>query len=176
MRVELPPGHKHDWTLKNVQGASKDGASWLVPAQFCAEKVVKGVINDVMLDDRKALAEAIDYLDGFVFSGDLDLTPGEAETLGLAAGGVVFSDPSFVRTADPGLGPEPLYEYPFKVRSFDVVRSEETGDERYSAKLSVLCGNAGWTALRTRFCSPMDARTLPLDGRHVKGKWVRRRG
>ncbi len=54
MRVELPPGHKHEWTLKNkVEGASKDGPTWLVPAQNCADKTVKGIINDVILDDRK---------------------------------------------------------------------------------------------------------------------------
>lgn len=170
MRVELPPGHKHEYTLKaSVPDAIKDGPTWLVPAASCADKVVKSIINDVILDDRKLLGECIDYLEGFVFTGDLDLSDGEEGALGLIPGATAFADPSFLRAADPTLTAEPLHEYPFKVVSF------ARDDERARTTLAVMTGNAGWAALRERFAGSASVRTALLDSRHVKGKWSRRR-
>ncbi len=172
MRVELPPGHKHEWTLKNkVEGASKDGPTWLVPAQNCADKTVKGIINDVILDDRKVLADAVDYLGGFAFQGDLDLEDGEEGLIGLIPGTVVFADRSFLLKADPDLTAEPLHEYALLVRSF----ARDAAGERATARLAVLSGPDGWTALRTRFATSRSIRSRSLDVRHVKGKWVRKR-
>jgi len=172
MRLELPPGHKHEWTLKNkVEGADKDGPTWLVPARHCADSLVKGVITDVIRDDRKVLSDAVDYLDGFAFEGGLDLTPGEAGAIGLIPGNVVFADPSFIRAADPDLGQEPVHEYALAVRSY----KEDPEGERTTVRLAVVTGQDGWAALRARFSSPQGVRSPSLDVRHVKGKWARKR-
>ena len=171
MRVELPQGHLHEYTLKEeVSGAYRDGAAWLLPAAICANKTVKGVILDVVEDDRKLLADAIDYLDGFVFSGDLDLVPEEVGEIGLVPGATVFADPSFIRKADPNIGPEPLHEYPLRVLGY------QYGDEGCSARLEVLAGEDGWKALGARYGRAQSTRTKPLDVTHVAGKWTRRRG
>lgn len=171
MRVQLPPGHQHEYTLAHdVAGAFKDGQVWLLPAQICANKVVKKIILDVVEDDRLALAAAIDYLDGFVFTGELDVVPDEIGQIGLAAGGIVFADPSFVRLADQNIGVEPLHEYPMRVAGLEPSR------EGWSARLAVLAGEAGWRALGTRYAKPREGRSKALDGTHLSGRWVRRRG
>lgn len=176
VRVELPPGYKHEWTLKSkVRGASKDGPTWLVPAAFCSAPEVKAMLTDVVLDDKQALSDSIDYLQGFVFSGDLDLADDEAGALGLVPGGMCFADPSFVLATDANLGKEPVLEYPLLCREYAEVGGQD-GSSRRSLKFSVITGKEGWTALRTRFSSSMSTRSATLDVRHVKGRWVRRRG
>lgn len=170
IRLSLPPGHVHDWTLKNaVKGPEKDGNSWLIPAIYCDDGPIKNVIRDVIRDDMKALATAIDYLGGFTFSGKLDLTDGEAEAIGLAVGQRVFANPSFLRKADPIIGPEPVTEYVLQVASLEAV------DDKVAASLKVVHGQDAWKALRARYAKAVEARSMPLDMRHLWGKWVKRR-
>jgi hypothetical protein len=175
MRVELPPGHQHEYTLKHdISGAFKDGPVWLVPASICANKTVKGVIIDVVEDDRRALSDALDYLEGFVFSGQLDIVHDEIGDIGLIPRSVVFADPSFIRKADANIGPEPLHEYPLEVLAFG--RAQDQPDGPYQGRFRVLTGDEAHFALRTRFAKPVSVRTKPLDNCHVAGKWSRRRG
>jgi hypothetical protein len=170
MRLQLPQGHAHEYTLKEeVAGAFLDGRVWLLPAAICANKTVKGIILDVVEDDRRALSDAIDYLEGFVFSGELVLVPEEAGEIGLIPGATVFADPSFIRKADANIGLEPLHEYPLRVLE---VRE---GESSHHAKLEVLTGEEGWRALGARYGKGLAVRSKPLDVTHLYGRWSRRR-
>ena len=170
IRIVLPAGHVHEWTLKNaVKGPEKEGNSWLIRAVYCDDGPIKNVIRDVIRDDMKALAAAIDYLGGFSLSGSLDLTESEVLALGLVKGAKVFANPSFMRKADPIIGPEPVTEYVLEVLS------TSQADDKVAVTLKVVHGADAWKALRARYAKPLDARTMPLDVRHLWGKWVRRR-
>lgn len=169
VRIELPRGHKHEYTLKSdVPGAERDGHMWLLPADICNGPVAKGVIQDVINDDRAALSGSLDYLEGYVISGEMALGPGEDEDLGLVPEAVVFADPSFVRAADAGIPQEPLKLYPLRVLS------TEQGETGPKVRLAFLTGVDAYRYLRHRL-RPSAPQAPVLDLRHVKGKWSRRR-
>lgn len=171
IRLALPPGHVHEWTLKNsIKGPEKVGNSWFIQAIYCDDGPVKNVIRDVMRDDMKALSAAVDYLAGFRFSGKLDLTQGEPEAIGLAVGSVIFANPAFMRKADPILEPERITEYVLEVASM-----ERDEDDKVAVTLRVVHGQECWKALRVRYARPPEKRSKPLDVGHLWGKWVKRR-
>lgn len=167
VRLELPRGHRHEYLLRKHEGVERDGNSWLIPSVFCADDSIKKALRDAIQDDRAALSKAIDYLEGFSLSGELDLAQGEEAGLGLVPGSVCFADPSFVKKADPSLPSEPVRFYPLEVVSF-----ARDGFEART-KLNFVCGDRGWAALRKRLGEDAPS---PLDVRHVKGEWVRKRG
>lgn len=170
VRLELPRGHKHDWTLKEGGKAEKDDDSWLIPATVLDDPVIKKVVQEVVADDRKALGDALDYLEGFVIYGDLDLAEGEIASIGLQPGEIVSAEPSFVRKVDQGIPAEPIAIYPLRVVSI------EKGEQGVRARLAFVTGSEAYTFLRRK----LDPRRLGdpdpvLDTRHVTGRWARRR-
>lgn len=171
VRLELPRGHKHEYTLKNkIPEAELDGQSWLIPAGICDRTDVKGVLADCVGDDRKALGDCLDYLEGYTISGRLTLVSGELEQLGLSDGALVFSDPSFIRKVDDDIPAEPLKLYPLRVSS--IAPGEDGGVE---AKLRFVTGPDAYALLRERLIPGKTAAPV-LDVRHVEGRWTRRRG
>lgn len=170
-RLELPRGHKHEWTLKsNVKGAILDGQMWLLPSGICPDIEARQVINDVIKDDRTALTTCLDYMGGFTLTGELNLAEGEELQIGLEIGNTVFADPSFVRKADAGIPAEPMKLYPMRV--VDVGPSPSGGS---TGKFAFITGDEAYQALRQRL-NPHEAKGMVLDVRHVTGKWVRKRG
>lgn len=172
-RIELPRGHKHEYTLKsNVNGAQLDGQMWLLPAAICPNVDAKRVLADVITDDRRALADAMDYLNGYTLTGGLKLAAAEDQAIGLEEGAVLCVDPSFVRKADASIPAEPLKAYVMRVVS---VGPSDDPEADGTAKLAFVVGDEAHAFLRDVLAT--DAVKKPiLDVRHIHGKWVRRRG
>jgi hypothetical protein len=173
IRVEVPPGHKHEWTLKNLDKqkmAERDGVSYLVPAAYCTNAAVVDVLKTIAEDDRSALATAVDYLEEFTLRGELSLAPEEVEMFGLnqAANSIVFAEPSFVRAADGSIPSEPIDAYPLRLLMF---KPAEGGGE---AKFAFITGIDAWKIIRQRNAGDMPGKALA--SRQCKGHWARRRG
>lgn len=169
VRIGLPRGHRFEYTFKKIDGVEKDGETWTFPASICNSPRVTEVIKDVVKDDRDFLFKLVDYLDGFVMSGDLNLAEGDVEALGLKVGALVAADPSFVRRIYPDIANEPVSYYVFRLLSL-----EPNGDF-FAAKLAFVTGDDCYKHLRRRLAPGLPELSLPLDMRHAEGKWVRRR-
>jgi hypothetical protein len=173
VRLRVAPGHKHEYSLRDLKSDGVDregyGGDWIIPAVFCLDKKILGILKDILTDDRAALASMIDYMEGFTLTGTLGLIDDERREIGVEAGGMVYAVPAFVRKADPTLKKENLIEHPFKVVS---VAPAEDG---LSVVLAFATGAAAWNGLRLRYGKPAAERSRPLDMRHAVGKWVRRR-
>lgn len=170
VRLEMPRGHKHEWTLRESGKAEEDDRSWLLQSTVLGDPTIKAVVQDVVQDDKRALAAALDYLSGFVIYGDLNLAEGEIEQLGLVPEAIIPVEPSFVRKVDQGIPAEPLSIYPMRVISI------EKGEEIIQARLAFVTGDKAYAFLRQRLAPAQAAMSTPhLDMRHVAGRWSRRR-
>lgn len=168
VRLDLPRGHKHHWTLKEGGLAIKDKDSWLIPSGMFTDATLQKVIKEVVKDDQVALSKALDYLEGFQLVGELDLAEGEVEQVGIATGRIIPVDPSFVRKADTSIAAEPLTIYPMKVLAFS------KGEQFHPARLAFVTGEEAYYFSR-KALDPRQEMPPSLDMRHVAGKWVRRR-
>lgn len=169
VRLELPRNHRLEYALKDdIEGVDRDGRSWLVPASVCDRPATKLVLRDATLEDKKALGEMLDYLESYQMSGELSLTTGEIEEIGLRPGAAVFADPSFVRTADKTIMRDLVRLYPLRVQS--VGKPGET----VAVTVRFIVGDEAYMLLRSRL-SHSAKQTGILDSRHIAGRWVRRR-
>ncbi len=174
MRIELPRGHRHEWTLDAMakeKTIEKDGVSWLIPARQCQSQKVMTIIRDIVEDDRKALEQAFGYLDGFVMKGPLNLADEEISEFGLdqGDGSVIFAEPSFIKKADNSIPSEPVDAYPMRV--FDFKRSET----ECSVKLVFICGVDAWKLVRRRQAGLADSSFRAIGSRQCGVGWSRRR-
>lgn len=174
MRIELPRGHRHEWTLNTMakeKAIEKDGVSWLVPARECQSNRMMTIIRDIVEDDKKALEQAVGYLDGFVMKGPLVLSDDEISDFGLdlGDGAIIFAEPSFVRAADQSIPNEPIDGYPMRMSEFK--RTEDA----CTIRLAFVCGVDAWKLVRRRQAGMPDASFKPLGARQCGPGWSRRR-
>jgi len=168
VRLELPRGHKHNWTLKEDSLATQDKDSWLIPASLFVDPKMQALVKDIVRDDQAALSKALDYLEGFQVCGDMDLAEGEMQSIGIEVGKIIAADTSFVRKVDAGMEAEPLTLYPLRVLAI------EAKEQFHFARLAFVTGEEAYYYLR-KVLDPRKDLPPCLDMRHATGKWVRRR-
>jgi len=174
VRFDLPRGYKHEWTLNDLvkeKIADKEGVCWTVSAAHCNDPRVNRILQDIVVDDQKALDKAIGYLDGFAMKGPLTLAEEEVAGFGLSvpAGTIIYAEPSFVRAADPSIPVEPIDIYPLRLLSF------AASDEGWMAKLSFVVGSDAFKAIRRRNFGDDSGMPKALSARQCAGRWTRRR-
>ena len=168
MRLDLPPGHPLDYTFeKEVQGATRDGRSWLVPPDAIRTAPVKKAIERVLREDKKIFADAARFIGPRRIAGSLAVTPEEIAALGLQAGGLVAVDRSFLAKADPEMPTSELAEWCLLVEQAAPVGDALAVVLRY-ADLGPAFG-----LLRARRADPMPPPAL--GGHHAVAKFERQK-
>lgn len=175
LRIELPRGHRHEYTLRDdIPGASRDGSAWLIPSESCITPRVSTLIVDIIKGDKLLWAKSVDHMAGYNMTGPLNIIEGERESLGLVVGDIVFAEQAFVRKADKGIPSEPIKLYPLRLLSLDD-GEDEHGAHCLMAKLAFVTGEESHRIACRRLLPATENKPL-LDVHHVgEGKWSRRR-
>lgn len=178
LRIALPAGHPCHWTLEHLPGASRKGDIWSVPAKHAKPSEVMPVVERAAREDMKAFIDAVEPYEGRHMKGTIAISPKAADDLALIPGRVVFADYQFVRAADPLVVNMPVHAWPFMVEARDDRPGEgyEHLEEGVSVKLGYLESRHGYKAVRKLQAMPEQERPVRLDGPHVDGKWLCRRG
>lgn len=177
VRIVLPAGHPCHWTLENMNGASRKGDIWSIPARHARGKALMPVLERAAREDMKAFHEATGPYEGRTMKGTLPMSRDEADAMRIVPGRVVFADYHFVKAADPLVVNMPIHAWPFKVLARDDAPGEgyEHLDEGVSVKLEHLAPGHGCKAVRKLQAMPEESRPARLDRPHAIGKWHCRR-
>lgn len=178
VRVALPAGHPCHWTLEHMQGASRKGDVWSLPARLAKPAQIMPVVERAAREDMKAFVDAVEPYEGRHMKGTIEVSPEEADALGLVPGRVVFADYQFVKAADPLVVNMPVHVWPFMVETREDAPGEgyEHLEQGVSVKLAYLESRHGYKAVRKLQAMPEQVRPPRLDGPHAQGKWLCRRG
>lgn len=178
IRIALPAGHPCHWTLEHMEGTSRKGDTWAIPARHARTRLVMPVIERVAREDRAAFVDAVEPYEGRTLRGTVPIQPAEADAFGLLPGRVVFAEYTFLKEADPLVVNMPVHAWPFKVTDRKDTPGEgwEQLEEGVSLKLAYLGSAHGYKAVRKLQAMPEETRPARLDAPHAVGKWHARRG
>lgn len=174
IRLTFPPGHPCHYDLKQLQGASCRGETWLIPARHAIPSKVMPAVERAAREDKAAFVEAVEPYEGRTLKGSAALTPREADEAGFRPGRVAFAEYSFVKAADPQVVNMPVHYWAFLVREREDVHDPETGSDHVVLKIEYLPAAHGCAAVRKLMAMPDAERPRRLDAPHVAGKWVAR--
>lgn len=167
IRIELPPGHVLDWTFdKQVEGAVRDGRSWLIPPDAVKTKEVREGVERIMREDHKIFLDAAKFIGPRRISGTLKIEPGAMAAIGLEPNANVAADKSFFDVADPEMPVAELHEWCLAV---ETIETAETGE--CLAVLRYADPAVAFRFLRARRAA--DALPPALGSGHVSAKWQR---
>jgi len=165
VRVTIPDGHPSHWVLKQVQGGKQEGTTWLLPASAVSAKLLAGVLERIVREDKDFFISCVEHLEGRMIKGFVPATEEEADRLGLVAGGIAYADHSFLKVADPQVLNSPIHAWPFKVGG----RVPREGG--FDVGLAYPSPEFAYKAVRFRQGKAAEERSPLLDLVHATTKW-----
>lgn len=166
VRIYLPPGHRHHYTLK-AMNALESKLTYFIPADAMGGTKTHSMIQDIFNDDAALFAKSVEYLHGFSIKGKMKLEVDDPLMMELMVGATIVISPSIPSLMDSKLPTEPIHALPVTVAA-------AVGDmDEIDVKLDFLDAKAATAAA---MAYEAGGRVRPMmDRHHMRGQWRRTR-
>jgi hypothetical protein len=167
VRLRVPAGHRHAYTLETVPQAIKAKYHWFIPASGMGGHKTHAMIQDILNDDIALYVKSIEYLEGFCLRGKVALEPDDPLLMTITVGATAYGAPVLPSFVDKKLVIEPIFVLPMTIAA-------AVGDmDDIDMKLDFMAPKDAVTAAKSY--EARNRKQPIIDQHHLQGPWRRTR-